>query len=460
MKKLLLIGNKPLDKDYSSEINKYDKVIRINRATNYDMSKGRTDLWLADIHGNWFDNEPKDKFVGAKKAIVFNHHRECAMRYFNKINYRGDIQFMSFDDIPICQYIGVYDVHERGMQITNAVWMLIYCLEYYAKDYQIYVLGYSGRDFLKSPLYTYHDKIYKAEDYLYKSLVNSGAICPLDDVDNYDVCCCKAGYTGNIPLFSSFWHSDSDILPDLVVASINSFIKNECPYNLYVYKQYQNIPDGCVIKDANEILPYSELFVGSRNDYASFADMFRAYLVNKVDTAWTDTDNFFIADDFPTRSVFIIQNGRIQNSFFYIANDSKGKLIKRMLLDFYEAPSKRQSYDNDEMKRAKVEISIYRGRKAQLSHARWGVGGSCLFTIIHDLLDLSDCVYEYEKYFNSFHFTEQFQLWDYEESPYMNYCNRNVKILVMSMALLDRDQNVMKNYNDKSYMANLINKYK
>ena len=188
--------------------------------------------------------------------------------------------------------------------------------------------------------------------------------------------------------------------------------------------------------------------------------MFRAYLVNKVDTAWTDTDNFFIADDFPTRSVFIIQNGRIQNSFFYIANDSKGKLIKRMLLDFYEAPSKRQSYDNDEMKRAKVEISIYRGRKAQLSHARWGVGGSCLFTIIHDLLDLSDCVYEYEKYFNSFHFTEQFQLWDYEESPYMNYCNRNVKILVMSMALLDRDQNVMKNYNDKSYMANLINKYK
>ena len=49
-KKLLLIGNNELSDDFSSIINEYDMVVRVNRMTNYENCKGKTDLWLCDVH--------------------------------------------------------------------------------------------------------------------------------------------------------------------------------------------------------------------------------------------------------------------------------------------------------------------------------------------------------------------------------------------------------------------------
>lgn len=461
-KKLLLIGNKPINENYSDIIKEYDFVVRVNRMTNFEQTSGKCDLWLADVHKNaleLFKQENLEKFISSKNAIIFNHSKETANMFLSEINYTGNITYINFDDMPINKYISVYDYDfNKGMRITNVIWMLIYCLEKFSNDYEIHTLGVSNRLFLNNPIHSAHNKIYKAEDYFVNSLADKQIIKCIDGYNKIDHTEQTKGYIKNIPLFSSFWHSENDILPKLVIASINSFIKNGCPYHLYTYKKYKNIPEGCIIKDANEIVDFSEFFIGSRNDIASFSDMFRIYLVNKVDTAWTDTDNFFITDDFPTKTVLMSQDGRIQNSFFYIENNKKGLEFKKKLLEFYENLII-QDYDNDEMIKAKQDILKYNNKTEKLSHAKWGMGGSCLFTNINEIINMNEYLYDYYKYFNSFHFSEQFQLWIYPEEEYMNYFNKDVKILVMSMALLQRDIYILAKYNKNSYIANLYKKY-
>lgn len=460
-KKLLLIGNKPMDENYSNIIKEYDFVVRINRMTNFEQTLGKCDLWLADIHTcalPLFKKENSEKFINSREAIVFNHSKETSNSFLSEINYTGNITYINFDDIPITKYINVYKYDENGMRITNAIWMLIYCLENFLSEYEIYILGIANRLFLNNPIHKMHKNIYKAEDYFINDLIDRKIIKCIDKYDKIDHTKQNKGYAKNIPLFSAFWHSDNDVLPKLVVASINSFVKNGCPYHLYTYKKYKNIPNGCIVKDANEIIDFSEFFVGSRNDVASFSDMFRIYLINKVDTAWTDTDNFFITDDFPTKTVLILQDGRIQNSFFYIENNKKGLEFKKKLLDFYENIII-QDYDNNEMIKAKQNILNYDTKAEKLSHAKWGIGGSCLFTNVNEIINMNEYLYDYYKYFNSFHFSEQFQLWIYPEEEYMKYFNKDVKILVMSMALLQRDIHILAQYNKNSYMANLYNEY-
>ena len=42
--------------------------------------------------------------------------------------------------------------------------------------------------------------------------------------------------------------------------SIKSFLDNGHEYHLYLYDTVKNIPEGAVVKDANEILDKSEIF--------------------------------------------------------------------------------------------------------------------------------------------------------------------------------------------------------
>ncbi len=457
-KKLLIIANKPFTEDYSSIIADYDMVVRVNRMTNFEMCKGKTDLWLADVHEHALDlfrKEDCEKFLLAKNVISFCHSEATTKEFLAEIGHGKNATFINFDSLPINKYIRQSSYNKWGYRVTNAIWLLIYCLENFPK-YKIFTLGFGGRDFLKNPIHNWHNKIADAETMLYEGLALTGRITPIDD----EIKPFRKGYSGKIPLFSSFWHNiESDVLPDMVVASINSFVKNGCPYHLYTYKNFRNVPEGCIVKDANEIVPLSDFFIGSRGYYASFADYFRIVLVNKVDTAWTDTDNYFISDDFPTNDVFMVQEGRIQNGFFYINNDERGKRFKEMLLECYNNPAKPLPYDNKEMWRNKRKISIFKGWKNQLSHANWEFGGSALYTNVAQQVDVSDSLYPYEKYFNNFHYTEQSQLFDRKEEDYMQYANSQVRILVMSLALLKREPQIMANFKDNSYMANVLKNY-
>ena len=69
-----------------------------------------------------------------------------------------------------------------------------------------------------------------------------------------------------------------------------SFIQNGHTYHLYTYEPIDNVPDGVVVKDGNEILDKSEIFYYSNGSPSAFSNLFRYTLLYKKGGYWVDTD--------------------------------------------------------------------------------------------------------------------------------------------------------------------------
>lgn len=73
--------------------------------------------------------------------------------------------------------------------------------------------------------------------------------------------------------------------------SIASFLANGHIYHLYVYDDVKYIPEGTVLRDANEILPSSMIFQYKHSkSYAGFANFFRYKLLLEKGGWWVDSD--------------------------------------------------------------------------------------------------------------------------------------------------------------------------
>src|ERR1043165_5401661 len=73
--------------------------------------------------------------------------------------------------------------------------------------------------------------------------------------------------------------------------SIVSFLRNGHDYHLYTYAELPNVPAGALIKDANAILPSSQIFqYKDRPSYAGFSNHFRYKLLFEHGGWWADSD--------------------------------------------------------------------------------------------------------------------------------------------------------------------------
>ena len=72
--------------------------------------------------------------------------------------------------------------------------------------------------------------------------------------------------------------------------SIKSFMDNGHEYHLYIYDNVENVPEGTIIKDANEILPKSEIYTYRNGSYSAFSNYFRFTMMYKKGGYWADTD--------------------------------------------------------------------------------------------------------------------------------------------------------------------------
>lgn len=73
--------------------------------------------------------------------------------------------------------------------------------------------------------------------------------------------------------------------------SIASFLANGHEYHLYVYDDVKYVPQGVIVRDANEILPSSMIFQYKHSkSYAGFANFFRYQLLLNKGGWWVDTD--------------------------------------------------------------------------------------------------------------------------------------------------------------------------
>jgi hypothetical protein len=77
---------------------------------------------------------------------------------------------------------------------------------------------------------------------------------------------------------------------------IKSYLNNGWRFQLYVYDELDNVPEGCEVLDASAIIPAKDVFLegqGSGSHAGSvgaFSDLFRYQLLSKRGGMWTDTD--------------------------------------------------------------------------------------------------------------------------------------------------------------------------
>jgi hypothetical protein len=93
-------------------------------------------------------------------------------------------------------------------------------------------------------------------------------------------------------VFQSFWQGTS--LSPLENVCIESFLAHEHTFVLYAYSDVDNVPDGCVLADAADVLPEESLFFDDDptggGSPVGFANHFRYKLLSERGGWWIDAD--------------------------------------------------------------------------------------------------------------------------------------------------------------------------
>lgn len=95
----------------------------------------------------------------------------------------------------------------------------------------------------------------------------------------------------NLPIIQSLWIGED--LSNLEKLCVQSFLDHGHQFHLHTYGDIGGVPAGAVIKDANEILPASDVFMSTRNvssRVSAFSDWFRWALLAKRGGWWVDMD--------------------------------------------------------------------------------------------------------------------------------------------------------------------------
>ena len=71
---------------------------------------------------------------------------------------------------------------------------------------------------------------------------------------------------------------------------LKSFIDNQHVVHLYTYGEVENIPEGVIIKDGNEIVSEDKIFKYKNGSYSAFSNYFRFHLLYKMGGYWADAD--------------------------------------------------------------------------------------------------------------------------------------------------------------------------
>ncbi|WP_162914125.1 glycosyltransferase family 2 protein [Taklimakanibacter lacteus] len=102
-------------------------------------------------------------------------------------------------------------------------------------------------------------------------------------------------------LFQGFWHGAP--LGPLLRACLASFIKMGHRFDLYCYDKVA-VPPGVRLRDANKIIPRSELFywdnpMTGKSEISPFSDLFRFKLLSERGGWWSDVDAICLSSDIP-----------------------------------------------------------------------------------------------------------------------------------------------------------------
>ena len=130
----------------------------------------------------------------------------------------------------------------------------------------------------------------------------------------------KYDMTKDNKIIQSLWIGKLSSMEKL---SMLSFLRHGHEYHLYTYGPVEDVPDGVIIKDANEIIRPDDLDYRKFKRLALFADCFRYRLLHYKGGWWADTDviclkpfNFFCSHVFARESKDWINNGIIKANLY------------------------------------------------------------------------------------------------------------------------------------------------
>lgn len=93
---------------------------------------------------------------------------------------------------------------------------------------------------------------------------------------------------------ASLWYG-SDV-KRLGYLTMVSYLKHGHTFTLYTYDKTIKVPEGIILKDANEILDKSFIF-GKNGKWQPFSDMFRYKMLMETDYIWVDMDAICLRPD-------------------------------------------------------------------------------------------------------------------------------------------------------------------
>lgn len=99
-------------------------------------------------------------------------------------------------------------------------------------------------------------------------------------------------------LVTGLWIGDT--LPEIIELCIASYLKHGHKFQLFCYKTYDNIPEGTIVQNANDLIDANCLF-----NPGLFTDWFRWLYLSKHGGWFTDMDVLCLSDDLPDDDIWI-----------------------------------------------------------------------------------------------------------------------------------------------------------
>lgn len=181
------------------------------------------------------------------------------------------------------------------------------------------------------------------------------------------------------PIVSGLWIGD--MLPQFAELSIRSFLDHGISFQLFTYRDYPNIPEGTIVRHADEIRPMQDVYLHNTGSYAMFADWFRYALLEKEGGWWVDLDVICLSDKLPETSPWFAceEAGRCSNAI--ICFPPRHPLITAMR-QVAEDPASPLPWDDektllDKEQYCKNVPDVLARRKSM----PWGHSGPNMFTV-------------------------------------------------------------------------------
>lgn len=179
-----------------------------------------------------------------------------------------------------------------------------------------------------------------------------------------------------LPVIHMFWHGRP--LSKLEQLSIQSFLDHGHTVKLHCYEQPQNCPTGVTLADANQLVPFDQLFRHSKTgSMATFSNWIRYSVLFREGGVWADTDVVCLKPlAFEGEYLFGLEEDGKAN--VAILGLPAGDPLAKWMISVCEDPNQHLPYDRSKEKRRKFIRRWLKGNKR--GDVKWGELGPVGFS--------------------------------------------------------------------------------